>query len=371
MNTVGSQSITTSSLPESSGAELQVQRGAMARPTNFTPTNLTEAMTFAKMIADSDLAPKDFKGKPGNVLIAMQMGAEVGLAPMQAVQNIAVINGRPSLWGDAALAVVQAHAAYEFHNEKMEGAGDNRVAVFQIKRRGQELHETRFSVADARKALLWGKQGPWTQYPDRMQQMRARSFGLRDKFSDALRGLITAEEAMDIPPDEMPVRNVERPAEAVEVLKMPTRKLAENATETQAQAAEVQQAAELKQEPKPSCPDCGESERFTPTHCGYCQWTPELAAESSSELSCSGAPDCPCKRCTDSRVTRAFGNSQQESGEVVTSDQSRRFFAKFTAAGRTKTEVRAYLQANYGITDDRKMLKKDYDAICRWVEERR
>jgi hypothetical protein len=166
----------------------------------FAPTNLTEAIAFADMIAKSDLAPRDFKGKPGNVLIAMQMGAEVGLSPLQALQNIAVINGRPCLWGDAALGVVQSHPSYESHKEFFEGSGDGRVAVFQIKRKGQEWHETRFSVSDAKKARLWGKEGPWQTYPDRMLQQRARGFGMRDKFSDALRGLITAEEAADIPP---------------------------------------------------------------------------------------------------------------------------------------------------------------------------
>ncbi len=53
------------------------------------------------------------------------------------------------------------------------------------------------SKEDAKKAGLWGKAGPWSQYPKRMLQMRARSFALRDKFADALSGLIMAEEAQD------------------------------------------------------------------------------------------------------------------------------------------------------------------------------
>lgn len=177
-------------------------RSSISRPSNFSPETLSEAMEFSKLIANSDLAPKDFKGKPGNVLIAIQMGAEVGLAPMQAIQNIAVINGRPSLWGDAALAVVQAHQSYEWHKEKLEGEGDAKVAVFEIKRKGHEAHVSKFSMADAKKAKLFGKEGPWQTYPDRMLQMRARGFGLRDKFADALRGLNIAEEAMDIPEQE-------------------------------------------------------------------------------------------------------------------------------------------------------------------------
>lgn len=171
---------------------------------SFAPRNYEEALKFAQAIASSDLAPRDFRGKPANCLIAMQMGAELGLSPMQAIQNIAVINGRPCLYGDAILAVVIGHPAYEWHKETMEGVGDQRAAVFQIKRRGQDAYTVRFSVADAKLARLWGKDGPWTTYPNRMLQMRARAWGLRDKFADALRGIQMAEEALDIPAAKTP-----------------------------------------------------------------------------------------------------------------------------------------------------------------------
>jgi hypothetical protein len=62
--------------------------------------------------------------------------------------------------------------------------------------------ESRFSVEDAKRAGLWGKQGPWTAYPKRMLSMRARGFAIRDCFADVLKGLITAEEAQDYPSDK-------------------------------------------------------------------------------------------------------------------------------------------------------------------------
>lgn len=176
----------------------------LSRPASFAPTTFDDALKFSDMVAKSDLAPKDFKQKPANVFIAIQMGAEIGLSPMQAIQNIAVINGRPSLWGDAALAVVQAHKDYEWHKEYFEGEAESRAAVCEIKRRGSDVHKVRFGVKDARTARLFGKEGPWTNYPDRMMQMRARGFAIRDKFADALRGVNIAEEAMDIPPDDVP-----------------------------------------------------------------------------------------------------------------------------------------------------------------------
>jgi hypothetical protein len=78
------------------------------------------------------------------------------------------------------------------------------VAFCRAKRRGQDaVVESRFSVDDAKRAHLWGKAGPWTQYPSRMLQLRARGFCLRDAFPDVLKGLITVEEAKDYPTTEV------------------------------------------------------------------------------------------------------------------------------------------------------------------------
>ena len=177
------------------------------RETSFSlrPSNLQEAMKFSEIIANSDMVPKDFRGKPGNVLVAVQYGAELGLAPMQALQNISVINGKPSVWGDALLAIVRGSQLCEDVAERIEGDGDNAVAICVAKRRGASPVEGRFSVADAKKAQLWGKQGPWMQYPKRMLQMRARGFALRDAFPDLLRGIITAEEALDHPAEGLKI----------------------------------------------------------------------------------------------------------------------------------------------------------------------
>ena len=93
------------------------------KPFSLVPSTLAEAMKYAEIIANSDIVPKHFKGKPGDVLVAIQMGAEVGISPLQSVQNIQIINGKASLWGDAALALVQTHPLYEAHEEYIEGTG--------------------------------------------------------------------------------------------------------------------------------------------------------------------------------------------------------------------------------------------------------
>lgn len=171
---------------------------------DLSPRTFEQALTFAGYLADSDMVPKDFKGKPGNCLIAMQWGAELGLKPLQSLQNLAVINGRPALWGDAVIALVRSSPVCEYVIETQTET----MATCKVKRRGEPEQERTFSMADAHSAGLKGKQGPWSQYPKRMMQMRARAFALRDVFPDVLRGLAVAEELIDTP-TEKPMGMVE------------------------------------------------------------------------------------------------------------------------------------------------------------------
>ena len=176
--------------------EISTQRAAAG----LALQTFDDAMRFASLVSKSDFAPKDFKGKPESCLLAIQHGSEVGLSPMQSLQSIAVINGRPTIWGDAALALVQSSQVCEYVREYTEGDGDTLTAVCEAKRKGYPAPTvSRFSMADAKRAGLAGKSGPWSQYPGRMLALRARGFALRNAFADALRGLITAEEAQDYP----------------------------------------------------------------------------------------------------------------------------------------------------------------------------
>lgn len=163
---------------------------------SLAPSNFEELERFAKIVANSDLAPKDYKGKPGNVMIAVQMGFELGISAFQSLQNISCINGKAALWGDAMLAVCMASPDFV----DCEEFNDGKTWTCIVKRKGRSDKRYDFSIEDAKTAHLWGKQGPWTEHPKRMLQMRPRGFALRDAYPDRLRGIITVEEAQDLPP---------------------------------------------------------------------------------------------------------------------------------------------------------------------------
>jgi hypothetical protein len=174
---------------------------ALPAPSTLAPANFTELVEFAEIAARSQFVPKDYRNHPEDILLAVQLGSEVGLRPMQALQNIAVINGRPAVWGDALPGLCKASSVYEDLIETWEREDDQDflTAVCVAKRHGSTPVTARFSVMDAKRAGLWTKAGPWQTYPRRMLQMRARSFALRDCFADVLKGLISAEEALDLP----------------------------------------------------------------------------------------------------------------------------------------------------------------------------
>ena len=164
------------------------------------PQDVDQAYRLANIIATADMAPKSYGRDANKIMVAIMHGMEVGLTPLAALQSIAVINGSPAIWGDGALALVQGSGLLADIAESIEGEGDARFAECSARRVGRDTPIVRtFSVADAKKAGLWGKSGPWQTYPERMMQMRARSWTLRDGFADVLRGLGVVEERQDMP----------------------------------------------------------------------------------------------------------------------------------------------------------------------------
>lgn len=216
MNTAeNTQSVTSTAVvetPKSVTTPAQIKSPINFGAQGVKLASLEDAFRFANAIVASGFAPRGME-KPEAVLVAIQLGAELGLTPMAALQNTAVINGRPAIYGDAALALVRASGLLASFKEEEIGEpgkdsfGIRVTAVRNDNSAGIEV----FTIADAKAAKLWGKAGPWTDYPRRMLKFRARGFVLRDVFGDVLKGLRTVEEVRDFPEE----RNVTPLAEKV------------------------------------------------------------------------------------------------------------------------------------------------------------
>lgn len=195
--------------------EPRPQLTAGAKPSAIVPTDMDSCYRLAKAICVAGMAPRGLE-TPEKAMVAIMHGLEIGLTPMAALQRIAVVNGRPTIWGDGAIGLVRGSGLCEYVKEWIDGEGDSRKAVCEVKRRAEKEPVVKmFSVTDAKRAKLWNKQGPWQDYPERMLAMRARAFALRDTFADVLGGLHIKEETEDyeynslLPP--VPSQKIEPP----------------------------------------------------------------------------------------------------------------------------------------------------------------
>lgn len=219
------------------------------------PKSTAEAMELAKTLASSQLIPKAFQQRPGDVFVAMMWSHSLGIPIVQGLQGIAVINGKPSLYGDALLAVCMGSGQMADIEETVTGNADNLTATCKVTRRGKPTPVvSTFSMADARAAGLLGKPGPWKQYTSRMLKMRARAFALRDAFPDVLSGIASAEEMQDVEgtATEKATENITE-----QVAKMPRRrsKLPVQAPKEGTEAEVVKPAAPAQDLPLPPEPE--------------------------------------------------------------------------------------------------------------------
>lgn len=160
------------------------------------PQSFDEAWRVANAAFVGGICPRDCTTAE-NAMVRVLHGLEVGLPPMQAIQSIAVINGRPTIWGDAAIALVIASGQSTKIKEWEELRDGVPTAVCMTIRKGDtEPVERTWSQADEITAGLASKD-IHKAYPKRMRQMRARAFLLRDVYADILKGLGIREEVED------------------------------------------------------------------------------------------------------------------------------------------------------------------------------
>ena len=158
-----------------------------------------DALRFCKAVAESGLAPKGLETTQ-KCFVALQAGLELGFSPIRALSVVVVVNGRASLMGEAALAKIrQAQICTLGPEVGTRGEGEKREGFMRFSRDSTTPIEVMFTVADAKRAGLWGKSGPWTQYPDDMLMWRSVARACKRYFSDVLLGLPLAEEVRDYP----------------------------------------------------------------------------------------------------------------------------------------------------------------------------
>lgn len=83
------------------------------------------AMTLAKAMCGSELVPTTYRGKPANGAAAILYGAELGLNPIQSLQQIFVVHGTPAIYARTMVALVKKHG----YRVVTESSSDESVTV--------------------------------------------------------------------------------------------------------------------------------------------------------------------------------------------------------------------------------------------------
>lgn len=162
-----------------------------------------ELMAFAKKVAQmDDWCPRAYRGNPAALIMAWEHGAELGFSKLQAQNAIAIVEGRPTIYGDAGTALVMQRGLVSGYEESWSGAPyeDDWTAMVNIKRLGVDgSFPGSFSLAEARRAKLYpAKEGAaWQKYTRDMLLWRAKWRAYKSGFADHLKGLVFREVVGD------------------------------------------------------------------------------------------------------------------------------------------------------------------------------
>ena len=162
-------------------------------PVSLMPASFDAKLTMAQTLVKSGLLPQGLNTAE-KVCVALEWGHELQLSPMVAVNNIAVINGKPTLSADIMAAVVKRSPEYGGIEWIEQSDTKAECVVKRVLSNGQvESTKSTYTLEDAQKAGLTTRDN-WKKYPRRMLKHRCQSYALRDMFPDLLAGLYTPEE---------------------------------------------------------------------------------------------------------------------------------------------------------------------------------
>lgn len=160
-----------------------------------------QTLKMAQMLSQSALVPQNYQNKPQDCFIAIDIASRLGCSPIYVMQNLYVVKGKPSWAGQACMAIIMA--SNRFANVRLCYVGkpgtDERGCMVKATRLcdGEEVQGTLVTMAMA-KGEGWTSNSKWRTMPEQMLGYRAASFFARLHCPDALMGLQTDDEIVDV-----------------------------------------------------------------------------------------------------------------------------------------------------------------------------
>lgn len=257
------------------------QRDNLPMPSAFSNlSSFVDAQRMANLLCSSSLVPEDYRGpdKIGNALIALEIAQRIGASPLAVMQNMHVIQGRPSWSAQFIIAAINASGRFSPLRFHMEDLGDKEIPYEywdgpkgqRTKRQGKaKVRDARCTAWATERATGERLEGPavsmemavlegwytksdskWKTMPELMLRYRAAAFFGRLYAPELTMGIPMADEVHDISPEPVPVL-VEPPLRVEASFPAPEPKKRGRPAKAAAPAPEPEPSPEPTPEPEP------------------------------------------------------------------------------------------------------------------------
>jgi hypothetical protein len=160
---------------------------------------MEKALKFSEIMAQADIIPTHYRGKPANVFIAVQSALRMNLGPMQIMKNTFVISGKLGMVTAFAMSLANQSGLFDSGiRYRIEGSGENLkvTAYTNLKKTGEEISYTitmREAIAEG-----WTKNNKYKTLPELMLRYRAATLLIRTHVPEVLNGMHMVEEIEDV-----------------------------------------------------------------------------------------------------------------------------------------------------------------------------
>jgi len=166
-----------------------------------TSDNFIMAMQMAKALSSSTIVPSTFQKNDANCLIAIEQAQRLKVSPLMVMQNLYVIQGRPSWSSKFLIAAINNSGKFDMElqfEEKKDNSGKPYSCLAWTTKNGRKVEGMTVDM-DMAKAEGWlGKNGSkWKTMPQLMLRYRAASFFSNLNCPELTMGLYTREEMQD------------------------------------------------------------------------------------------------------------------------------------------------------------------------------
>ena len=164
---------------------------------------LNQLMQMATTLSKSTIVPMNYQNRPENCLIALDMATRMGVSPMMVMQNLYVVQGKPSWSGTAIASMIRNCGSFTDVEVNYVGQENSDSWGCYIsaknKKNGKEINGGTVTIAIAKAEGWYAKTGSkWKTMPAQMLAYRAYSWFGRVHAPELMMGLQSTDEVEDV-----------------------------------------------------------------------------------------------------------------------------------------------------------------------------